>query len=73
MTPDERAADLDGRHRDRSDDPTAIIPKVHRPAPAESGRDLPRPQSIAARVPAPSAVPEPTHRPAAPGPVVAPA
>ncbi|PWU44955.1 hypothetical protein DLJ46_23190, partial [Micromonospora globispora] len=66
MTPDEHAPVGDGRHRDRADDPTAFIPKVHRPTPAQGARDLPRPESGAARVPAPSAAPEATRRPTTP-------
>ncbi|WP_245718662.1 class E sortase [Micromonospora rhizosphaerae] len=41
MTPEDRANGRDGRHRDRSDEPTAFIPKVDRPAPADAGRSAP--------------------------------
>ncbi|MET8835707.1 class E sortase [Micromonospora sp. NPDC004540] len=53
----------DGRHRDHTDDPTAFLPKVDRPAPAPSRPplDLPWPDR-------PAPPPTTDHRPAGPRP-----
>jgi LPXTG-site transpeptidase (sortase) family protein len=42
----------DGRHRDQSEDPTAFLPKVERPAPPPAPLDLPWPDAASTRSPA---------------------
>ncbi|MEU1687224.1 class E sortase [Micromonospora sp. NPDC005707] len=60
--------DRDGRHRDQSDDATAFLPKVDRPAPAppRPPLDLPWPDQAA---PPPVSEQRPARPPAAPPPV----
>ncbi|MET8912439.1 class E sortase [Micromonospora sp. NPDC004551] len=65
MTPDDNR-ERDGRHRDQSDDATAFLPKVDRPAPTPPGPplDLPWPDR-------PAPPPTADHRPAGPPPATA--
>ncbi|SCG49294.1 class E sortase [Micromonospora inositola] len=76
MTQDGRPAGQDGRHRDQSEDPTAFLPKVDRPAPPRPALDLPWPEPTGPRSASPrppAATPAPARRPDTPGPTDAPA
>ncbi|GAA4568222.1 hypothetical protein GCM10023176_22160 [Micromonospora coerulea] len=76
MTQEDRSAGPDGRHRDHSEDPTAFLPKVDRPAiPPRPALDLPWPEPTAPRssaprpqAAAPAPAPAPARRPTPAGP-----
>ncbi|MDZ5444259.1 class E sortase [Micromonospora sp. 4G57] len=76
MTQDGRPPGQDGRHRDQSEDPTAFVPRVDRPAPPRPALDLPWPEPTGNRSPSPgpsAAAPAPVRRPDTAGPTDAPA